>query len=153
MSLHTVRSDTTDMNWFNLVFPGVLPRVLPRQSTRLSHWPRWGAVLYLLAVLAGCAKVDEYDAVDRELAASIKPSSLLADAEKSLGQPHAPSPAQTKSLAETLQRMPAQIRQNAEADRTLAWGNDHDFLVVKVNEQGTIWVVTTRFGGSPPLGH
>ena len=106
--------------------------------------------MYLLAVLGGCAKVEQYDAVDRELAASIKPSSLLADAEISLGQPHSPSQAQIKSLSETLQRMPAQIRQNAEADRTLAWGNDHDFLVVKVNEQGTIWVVTTRFGGPPP---
>jgi len=43
-----------------------------------------------------------------------------------------------------MDKMPAEVRANAERDETLAWGDDSNFLVVKVNDEGGAWVTAWR---------
>jgi hypothetical protein len=43
-----------------------------------------------------------------------------------------------------MDKMRAEVRANAERDKTLAWGDDSNFLVVKVNDEGVAWVTAWR---------
>lgn len=103
-----------------------------------------------MLLMIGCTAGSVLPPVDRTLAESIETGSQLADAESVLGPAHAPSSAQKKQIAGVLSRMREQTRQDAERDKTLAWGNDEASLVVKVNAEGVIWVVSKHFGGARP---
>jgi hypothetical protein len=107
------------------------------------------ALLVLLVGLCGCSQT-VYPAIASDLAQGIKSGTPLSEIEKLLGEPHAPTSAQERSLSETLARMPDAIRKNAERDKSLAWGNDEAFLVVKVNAEGIAWATAWRSGSSRP---
>lgn len=115
------------------------------------HSKRSIAALLLAVVLLGCQD-KQYDPIDRALAEKFQAPALLGDVERELGPGHEPTQAQMDCIQEVVQRMPERMRRDAEADRTLAWGNDLGFLVVKVNSKGTIWVASNRFGGPRPAG-
>lgn len=129
--------------------------MLPRQrllaELRIGHC-RWCFIaMSLAACLVGCQE-KQYDAVDRALAEKVRAPAQLADVERELGPAHEPTRAQVACMQERVVKMPDQMRKNAEADKTLAWGNDRGFLVVKVNPEGNIWVTSYQFGGPRPAG-
>ncbi len=68
----------------------------------------------------------------------------LADITSLLGEPHPATSTQAKQLVGVMDKMPAEVRANAERDKTLAWGDDSNFLVVKVNDEGVAWVTAWR---------
>ena len=76
----------------------------------------------------------------------IKSGTRLDDIKKQLGEPHAPTSKQVQHLDDTISKMPEPMRSNAEKDTSLAWGNDANFLAVKVNEERIAWVTTWRSG-------
>lgn len=116
-------------------------------------WHRKGctSALLLAVALLGC-QAKPYDPVDRAVVEKFRAPVPLIDVESELGPAHEPSRAQMECIQETVQRMPERMRSDAEADQTLAWGNDRGFLVVKVNSKGMIWVASNRFGGPRPAG-
>jgi hypothetical protein len=103
-----------------------------------------------LSLFVGCSQPSE--PVDRAIAQSIQSGTPLSEVEKKLGPPATPTSKQMAALRRTFDRMPDAIRDNAESDRALAWGNDKAFLAVVVNEEGTIWVTSTHFGSGSPQG-
>lgn len=118
-----------------------MKRILPQHCSL--------AALTLLALgLAGCAAQD-YPQVPIEKIQQVKSGTALAEIEQLLGKSHEPTSAQAKALMETLDRMPTELRTNALADRSLAWGNDQAFLVAKVNSQSIVWVTAWRTGSQP----
>lgn len=100
------------------------------------------SMLLLIAIaFAGCSKT--YLPVPAT-AKEIKSGVSLDEIKKLLGEPHSPSSAQAKHLADVIAHMPEQIRANAEKDKSLAWGNDSAFFVAKVNDKGIAWVTAWR---------
>ncbi len=71
-------------------------------------------------------------------------SSRWPDVTSLLGEPHPATSTQAKQLVGVMDKMPAEVRANAERDKTLAWGDDSNFLVVKVNDEGVAWVTAWR---------
>ena len=61
-----------------------------------------------------------------------------------VGEPHPATSTQAKQLEGVMGRMPAEVRANAKRDETLAWSDDSNFLVVKVNDEGVAWVMAWR---------
>lgn len=77
-------------------------------------------------------------------AKEIKSGVALEEIVKQLGEPHAPTSVQTKQIEEVISHMPEPMRTNAKGDKSLAWGNDTAFFVVKVNDKGIAWVTSWR---------
>jgi hypothetical protein len=103
---------------------------------------RYCSVLLVVCMcLAGCSK--SYAPVSTS-AKDIKSGVSLDEIKKQLGEPHAPSAAQAKQLEEVISHMPEPMRTNAQKDKSLAWGNDSAFFVVKVNDKGIAWVTSWR---------
>lgn len=96
------------------------------------------------ALLLGCGPGVTYPPVDIEAAKGIKSGTPLADIESLLGEAHPATSTQAKQLDGVMGKMPAGVRENAERDTTLAWGDDTNFLVVKVNQEGVAWVTAWR---------
>ncbi len=103
------------------------------------------ALLFLFGCccLLGCS-AKEYPAISAADAKQIKAGGSLSDIETKLGAPHSPTATQAKHLADVVSKMPEPMRANAEKDKSLAWGNDSTFLVVKVNDKGVAWVTAWR---------
>jgi hypothetical protein len=104
-------------------------------------------MILLAAMAVGCTPKD-YPAVDIDAAKAIQSGTPLEEITKSLGEPHPPTARQANHLENVVAKMPEQIRANAKKDKSLAWGNDAQFLVVKVNEKGVAWV-TSWSSGNP----
>ncbi|MEM7476376.1 MAG: hypothetical protein AAF483_15390 [Planctomycetota bacterium] len=110
---------------------------------------RFVSILFLLTltcILVGCG--DSREPVDIPSAKSIKAGTKLIDTEAKLGSAGRPSSKQLEALQKTINRMPEKVRDNAEADKKLAWGNDQTFLAVVVNEEGVIWASAFRSGNA-----
>ncbi len=99
----------------------------------------------LVATLLGCGGV-EYPSISMEVAKEVKSGTPLEEIKKLLGDPHPPTSSQANYLADTVSKMPEPMRTNATKDKSLAWGNDSDFLVAKVNDQDVVWVTAWRSG-------
>lgn len=102
----------------------------------LVGWVLW------LVVLCGCGGQPSQPPVDREKASQIKSGMALAEVEAILGPCREATRAEIKRLHELSERMPEQVRKNALADRSVAWGNDRSWLAGKVNADNVVWVVT-----------
>lgn len=129
----------------------MLSRQVLFAARRFWHRIGYASAILLAVALVGC-QGEQYDPVDRAIAEKVQAPALLVDVERELGPAHEPTRAQMECIQEVVQRMPERSRRDAEADRTLAWGNDRGFLVVKVNSKGTVWVASSRFGGPRPAG-
>ena len=103
---------------------------------------RFCSILLALSVVVGC-QGKNYAPVS-SAAKEFKPGVSLDDIKKQLGEPHSPSAEQSKHLTDTISHMPEQMRTNAQKDKSLAWGNDSAFFVVKVNDKGIAWVTGWR---------
>jgi len=99
-------------------------------------------LLMLLLVVVGC-QAKSYPPV-LAAAKEIKSGVSLDDIKKQLGEPHSPTSAQAKQLADVISNMPEPMRTNAQKDKSLAWGNDSAFFVAKVNDKGIAWVTSWR---------
>jgi len=97
-----------------------------------------------VAVLLGCGPAPIFPPVDIDAAKSIASGTPLADIERVLGESHPATSTQAKQLDEVMSRMPPEVRSRAQRDTTLAWGDDTNFLVVKVNAEGVAWVTAWR---------
>ena len=97
-----------------------------------------------VAVLLGCGPAPTFPPVDIDAAKSIASGTPLADIERVLGESHPATSTQAKQLDEVMSRMPPEVRSRAQRDTTLAWGDDTNFLVVKVNAEGVAWVTAWR---------
>ena len=106
-------------------------------------------IVLLASLILGCGQT-EYPPVSSDLAREVKTGTPLAEVKKVLGEPHPPTSVQQKRLDQIVSRMREPTRSNAQRDKSLAWGNDNDFLVVKVNDKGIIWVKAWQSGQSPP---
>ena len=95
-----------------------------------------------LVTMIGCAR--EYAPISASVAKDIKSGVALAEIKKQLGEPHAPTSVQSQHIANVVKNMPEPMKSNAEKDRSLAWGNDSTFLVVKVNDKDIAWVTAWR---------
>jgi hypothetical protein len=100
------------------------------------------SILALSLTVMGC-QVKNYPPVS-SAAKEFKSGVSLDEITKKLGEPHAPTSAQAKQLADMIANMPEPMRSNAQKDQSLAWGNDSAFFVVKVNDKGIAWVTTWR---------
>lgn len=105
---------------------------------------RFWQVLLVAAVLGCGASEETFPPVDVEAAKSIQSGTPLADIEAKLGASHPATTVQEKQLDGVLEKMPPEIRANAERDRSVAWGDNTEFLVVKVNDAGVAWVTAWR---------
>lgn len=108
---------------------------------------RYSSILLCALLVAGCAR-PEYSPVSMDAARAVKSGTPLVEVVSALGEPHPPTPTQASHLEGVVSKMPALIRANAQQDKSLAWGNDTAFLVVKVNDQGVVWVTAMRSSGS-----
>ena len=99
-------------------------------------------VFFASVLTLGCAR--EYIPISAAVAKEIKSGVPLDDIKKQLGEPHTPTAAQLAHIANVVKNMPEPMKSNAEKDRSLAWGNDSTFLVVKVNEKNIAWVTAWR---------
>lgn len=108
-------------------------------------------VVILLSFIGGCGAV-VHPPIAIEAAKAIKSGTPLLEITQQFGEAHPPTAKQASALAETIARMPDAVRNNAERDKSLAWGNDDAFLVVKVNDQEVAWVTAWRSGGTRPGG-
>lgn len=106
-------------------------------------------VVLLVSLVLGCGRT-EYPPVSVDFARAVETGTPLAEVKKVLGEPHPPTSVQEKRLEEIVSRMRAPTRSNAQRDESLAWGNDNDFLAVKVNDNGIIWVKVWQSGQPPP---
>ena len=108
--------------------------------------PRYSFPLWIIAslLLLGCGSDASYPPIDVEAAKSIKSGTPVAEIESLLGASHPATSTQAKQLQGVMSKMPDNIRANAEADTTIAWGDDSNFLVVKVNNEGIAWVTAWR---------
>lgn len=108
---------------------------------------------YLIVVLGlpvlGCGRT-EYPPVSVDLARAVQSGTPLVEVEKVLGEPHPPTAVQEKRLEKIVSKMREPTRSNAQQDESLAWGNDNDFLAVKVNDKGIMWVKVGQSGQPPP---
>ena len=102
---------------------------------------RYLSLLLLTALVVGCA-AKTYPSVSMDAAKAVKSGTPLDEVVKTLGEPHAPTSKQASSLNEVISKMPEPMRTNAKNDKSLAWGDDKDFLAVKVNDKGVVWVTT-----------
>lgn len=98
-------------------------------------------LLILACALMGCSR--NYPPV-AATAKEIKSGVSLEEIKKQLGEPHSPTAAQAKQLADVISHMPEPMRTNAQKDKSLAWGNDSAYFVVKVNDKGIAWVTSWR---------
>jgi hypothetical protein len=99
-------------------------------------------LLTLSLVVVGC-QAQDYSPVS-SAAKEIKSGVPLDEIKKQLGEPHSPTSVQAKHLADTISNMPEPMRTNAQKDKSLAWGNDSAFFIVKVNDKGIAWVTSWR---------
>lgn len=104
--------------------------------------------LLLCLFLAGCSPACA--PIDSDKASKFKSGVSLSEIEAELGTHHPATSKQKNALSGTIDRMPEQIKANAVADRTVAWGNDEAFVVGKVNDEGVVWVFSWRQGGERP---
>ena len=104
---------------------------------------RFLALLVCVGLL-GCGSTTYPPIASIEAARAVKSGTPLADITSLLGEPHPATSTQAKQLVGVMDKMPAEVRANAERDKTLAWGNDSNFLVVKVNDEGVAWVTAWR---------
>lgn len=111
----------------------------------MSDWYRtWLTVaLGIILLLPGCGTPD-YAPVDTNLVSQIENGSKLSDAIDLLGEFHPPTSVQTEAINGLIANMPDRVRENAEKDQKVAWGNDKTFLIVVVNEEGQIWAQSHR---------
>lgn len=101
--------------------------------------------MVLIALALGCGEAEvNYPPISIEAAKVIKSGTPLTEIEATLGQSHPATAAQEQQLDGVLAKMPPEIRANAERDRSLAWGDNTEFLVVKVNDAGVAWVTSWR---------
>ena len=99
----------------------------------------------LMAVSLGCSAAEvNYPPISIEAAKAIKSGTALVDIEAALGEAHPATATQEQQLEGVLAKMPPEVRANAERDRSLAWGDNSEFLVVKVNDAGVAWVTSWR---------
>lgn len=119
---------------------------------RFCSWAR--LVIFLAMIFVGCNSGEhapisvEHAPISIEVAKGIKSGTSLEDIKKILGEPHAPSSIQANHLSGMIGKMPEPMRTNASKDKSIAWGNDAEFLVAKVNDKEIVWV-TARRSGSP----
>jgi hypothetical protein len=99
-------------------------------------------VLILLLAPVGC-QTQSYPPVS-SAAKEIKSGVSLDEIKKQLGEPHTPTAVQAKQIADSISNMPEPMRTNAQKDKSLAWGNDSAFFIVKVNDKGIAWVTSWR---------
>ena len=97
------------------------------------------AGLLLVTLVIGCGP-RSYSPISPEAAQAVKSGTPLEEITQTLGEPHAPTSKQTRHLSDIITKMPEPMRTNAQKDKSLAWGDDKAFLVVKVNDKGTVWV-------------
>jgi hypothetical protein len=101
--------------------------------------------MVLIAATVGCGGADlNFPPISIEAAKLIKSGTPLAEIEATLGPSHPATAVQEQHLEGVLSKMPPEIRANAERDRSLAWGDNTEFLVVKVNDVGIAWVTAWR---------
>lgn len=103
---------------------------------------RFVCLLMLAMVVLGC-QTKNYPPVS-PAAKDFRSGVSLDEIKKQLGEPHTPTAAQAQVLADSIAKMPEPMRSNAQKDKSLAWGNDSAFFVVKVNDQGVAWVTAWR---------
>jgi hypothetical protein len=103
----------------------------------------------MASLVLGCGRT-EYPPISIDVAREVETGTPLAEVKKVLGEPHPPTSMQEKRLDEMVSRMLEPTRSKAQGDESLAWGNDNEFLVVKVNDQGIIWARVVHSGQSPP---
>lgn len=96
-----------------------------------------------ISMISGCSPA-EYPPISMDAVKGIRSGTPLEDVVKILGEPHSPTPVQASHLEEVIAKMPEAVRANAQKDQSHAWGNDRGFLVVKVNDQGIVWVTASR---------
>lgn len=101
------------------------------------HW-----MILAAALMVGCGQT--YPAISIDAAKEIKSGTPLAEIESLLGQSHTPTSKQLRQLDGVLSKMSPNVRRNAERDRAVAWGDESDFLVVRVNDKGIAWVIAWR---------
>jgi len=92
----------------------------------------------------GRCRTSDASSVRNARGQAVKSGTPLADIISLLGEPHPATSTQAKQLEGVMDKMPAEVRANAERDETLAWGDDSNFLVVKVNDEGVAWVTAWR---------
>lgn len=97
------------------------------------------AGLLLVTLVVGCGP-RAYPPISPEAAQTVKSGAALDEIVQSLGEPHAPTSKQARHISDVVAKMPEPMRTNAQKDKSLAWGDDKAFLVVKVNDKGTVWV-------------
>lgn len=78
------------------------------------------------------------------VAKEIKSGTPLEEIKEQLGEPHAPTSLQARHVNDVVSKMPEPMRSNAQKDKSLAWGNDSAFFIVKVNDRGIAWVTAWR---------
>ena len=103
---------------------------------------RYPWIIFVVALIVGCGRT--YPPISIDAAKGIKSGTPLAEIETVLGPSHPPTSTQEQQLDGVLSKMPPDVRANAERDRTVAWGDESDFLVVKVNDKGIAWVTAWR---------
>ena len=111
-------------------------QVLPGNSV-LGLW----IVSLLFCSVIGCSE-KRWSAIPVDAAQQIKSGTTLSEINQKLGEPHEPTPAQTKAIEGTIERMPPQVQANARKHRHLAWGTDETFFVAVVNEEDVAWAVS-----------
>ncbi len=100
-------------------------------------------LICVLALSVGCSQV-EYPPIQSGVAKEFKSGTPLSEIVETLGEHHPPTAAQREAIAGVIERMPAKIKANAEADETIAWGDNTSFLVGKVNSKGVVWALAWR---------
>ncbi len=104
---------------------------------------RFCSILLAVSLITLGCQAQSYAPVS-PAAKEIKSGVPLDEIKKQLGEPHAPTSVQAKQIAESISKMPEPMRTQAQNDRTLAWGNDSAFFVIKVNDKGIAWVTSWR---------
>lgn len=103
--------------------------------------------LIIISILIGCGAKEEpkeYPPISMEAAREFQAGAEVEAITAELGEPHPPTPAQASHMATMIRKMPSDMQKNAEKAKTLAWGNDEKFLVVKVGDDGVAWVTSCR---------
>lgn len=105
----------------------------------------YSLLLVLICIFfQGCTQ--NRPSISIEIAKNIKSGQSLQEIKTQLGEPHAPTSKQAEHLAGIISHMPDQMKTNAQADQSLAWGDDENFFVAKVNSSGIAWIVGWQSG-------